>query len=276
MDDSDDEFDPVNVQPDNELEKVCVGAFVHRCASMSVTNVCICIFGYGWWWCYHQVCSAYTVCCTDRVVGYMFILLYVHVHMQKCNTHHTHTPHTHTPHTHTHTHTHTHHTPTHAHTHHTHTTHTPHTYTSAQAFSQYQDAKYVNTFVEDFGVEDEIVAQQEPFAPSFSRLMDLKCEVKADEQPSAASASFEVAWSMKIQQFDDSESDEEVWERNGHALLLLLLFLLWVCAIMLSCNICRSQILGPRKSPMSLPLTSRGIVGGGGEGGLGVWGCTSG
>eukprot|EP00731_Ephydatia_muelleri_P029817 Em0021g340a len=78
-----------------------------------------------------------------------------------------------------------------------------------KAFSQYQDAKYVNTFVEDFGVEDEIVAQQEPFAPSFSRLMDLKCEVKADEQPSAASASFEVAWSMKIQQFDDSESDEE-------------------------------------------------------------------
>ena len=88
-------------------------------------------------------------------------------------------------------------------------------HTHAQAFSQYQDAKYVNTFVEDFGMEDEIVTQQEPFAPSFSRLMDLKCEMKADEQPSAASASFEVAWSMKIQQFDDSESDEEVCSRES-------------------------------------------------------------
>ena len=106
-------------------------------------------------------------------------------------------------------------------------------------------------------MEDDIVAQLEPFAPSFSRLMDLKCEVKADEQPSAASASFEVAWSMKIQQFDDSESDEEVLVRER-----------WLCFMycyVLSCNICRSRIRGTRIPPTFLLLTSRGIASGTGR-----------
>ena len=122
-------------------------------------------------------------------------------------------------------------------------THTP-THTHTQAFSQYQDAKYVNTFVEDFGVEDEIVAQQEPFAPTFSRLMDLKCEMKADEQPSAASASFEVAWSMKIQQFDDSESDEEVCVHMCSMYLCVLCSLwcvvcVWMwCVCVCGCGVC--------------------------------------
>ena len=79
-----------------------------------------------------------------------------------------------------------------------------------QAYQHYQDAKYISNFMDDYGVEDELNAMEEPFGATFTRLMDITCSVSADEDQSQSSALFESACSERIQQFDDSESDEEV------------------------------------------------------------------
>ena len=70
--------------------------------------------------------------------------------------------------------------------------------------------KYVNTMVDDFGVDDELRSNEELYSGTFTRLMNIGCVVTADEEQSQSAALFEAACAEKIQQFDDSESDEEV------------------------------------------------------------------
>ena len=80
----------------------------------------------------------------------------------------------------------------------------------AQAYQHYQEVKYINTMVDEFGVDDDLRSNEEPYSGTFSHLMNIACTVLADEEQSQSAALFEAACSEKIQQFDDSESDEEV------------------------------------------------------------------
>ena len=57
------------------------------------------------------------------------------------------------------------------------------THLKLQAYQQYQDVKYVNSFMDDCGVEDELNPVEEPFEASFSRLMDIASHINADEDP---------------------------------------------------------------------------------------------
>ena len=83
-----------------------------------------------------------------------------------------------------------------------------------QAYQHYQEVKYINNFMDDYGVDDELNPAEEPFGATFTRLMDISCTLTAEEEQSQSAAMFETACSERIQQFDDSESDEEVcvWE----------------------------------------------------------------
>ena len=80
----------------------------------------------------------------------------------------------------------------------------------AQAFQHYQEVKYVTTMVDDFGVDDELRSNEELYSATFTTLMNIGCSVTADEEQSQSASLFEAACGEKIQQFDDSESDEEV------------------------------------------------------------------
>ena len=80
-----------------------------------------------------------------------------------------------------------------------------------QAYQHYQEVKYVNAMVDDFGVDDELRSNEELYSDTFTRLMDIRCVVTADEEQSQSATLFEAACAEKIQQFDDSESDEEVY-----------------------------------------------------------------
>ena len=70
--------------------------------------------------------------------------------------------------------------------------------------------KYTGNIVDDFGVDDELRLNEESYSGTFSQLMDIGCVVVAEEEQSQSAALFEAACNEKIQQFDDSESDEEV------------------------------------------------------------------
>lgn len=70
--------------------------------------------------------------------------------------------------------------------------------------------KYVNTMVDEFGVDDELRSNEELYSGTFSQLMNIRCAVLAEEEQSQSASLFEAACAEKIQQFDDSESDEEV------------------------------------------------------------------
>ena len=83
-------------------------------------------------------------------------------------------------------------------------------YSTTQAYQRYQEVKYVNTMVEDFGVDDELRSNEELYSGTFAQLMSISCSVKADEEQTESASLFEAACAEKIQQFDDSESDEEV------------------------------------------------------------------
>jgi len=52
----------------------------------------------------------------------------------------------------------------------------------SQAYQQYLDLKYNANYREDYGVEDELSATEEPFEASFTRLMDITRVITADEE----------------------------------------------------------------------------------------------
>lgn len=71
---------------------------------------------------------------------------------------------------------------------------------------------------DDFGVDDELRSNEELYSGTFSQLMNISCAVVADEEQSQSASLFEAACAEKIQQFDDSESDEEVHDVHLHCI----------------------------------------------------------
>ena len=65
-----------------------------------------------------------------------------------------------------------------------------------QAYQQYQDVKYVNSFMDDCGVEDELNPMEEPFEASFSRLMDIASHINADEDPPQVAHSVWISFTI--------------------------------------------------------------------------------
>lgn len=55
-------------------------------------------------------------------------------------------------------------------------------FSTVQAYQQYLDVKYTGSYLEEYGVEDELAANEEPFEASFTRLMDITRMITADEQ----------------------------------------------------------------------------------------------
>ena len=64
--------------------------------------------------------------------------------------------------------------------------------------------------IDEFGVDDELRSNEELYSGTFERLMGIGCSMSAEEEQTESTALFEAACAEKIQQFDDSESDEEV------------------------------------------------------------------
>ena len=79
-----------------------------------------------------------------------------------------------------------------------------------QAYQCYQEVKYISAMTDEFGVDDELRSNEELYSGTFERLMGIGCSVSAEEEQTESAALFEAACAEKIQQFDDSESDEEV------------------------------------------------------------------
>ena len=63
--------------------------------------------------------------------------------------------------------------------------------------------------VDEFGVDDELRSNEELYGGTFERLMSIGGSMSAEEEQTESVALFEAACAEKIQQFDDSESDDE-------------------------------------------------------------------
>jgi hypothetical protein len=78
-----------------------------------------------------------------------------------------------------------------------------------KAYQCYQEVKYISAMIDEFGVDDELRSNEELYSGTFERLMGIGCSMSAEEEQTESTALFEAACAEKIQQFDDSESDEE-------------------------------------------------------------------
>ncbi|ESO89290.1 hypothetical protein LOTGIDRAFT_106669 [Lottia gigantea] len=85
-----------------------------------------------------------------------------------------------------------------------------------QAFSDYQLQQMTSTFIDQFGFNEDEFAEQEDRidAPFNERISSIDFNIKADEENTANTAMFEQACNQKIQQFDDNDSDEDIWEEK--------------------------------------------------------------
>ncbi|XP_050390728.1 serine/threonine-protein phosphatase 6 regulatory subunit 3 isoform X2 [Patella vulgata] len=85
-----------------------------------------------------------------------------------------------------------------------------------QAFSDYQLQQMTSTFIDQFGFNEEEFAEQEEKidAPFNERISSIDFNITADEENNANTAMFEQACNSKIQQFDDNDSDEDIWEEK--------------------------------------------------------------
>ncbi|XP_062917891.1 serine/threonine-protein phosphatase 6 regulatory subunit 3-like isoform X2 [Mobula hypostoma] len=79
-----------------------------------------------------------------------------------------------------------------------------------QAFSDYQMQQMTSNFIDQFGFNDEEFADQEDMVNvPFERIGDINFSLNTND---SANALFEACCKERIQQFDDSESDEEdIW-----------------------------------------------------------------
>ncbi|XP_060694870.1 serine/threonine-protein phosphatase 6 regulatory subunit 3-like isoform X1 [Hemiscyllium ocellatum] len=83
-----------------------------------------------------------------------------------------------------------------------------------QAFSDYQMQQMTSNFIDQFGFNDEEFADQEDIVNvPFERIADINFSLNTNE--SANVALFEACCKERIQQFDDSGSDEEdIWDEK--------------------------------------------------------------
>jgi hypothetical protein len=78
-----------------------------------------------------------------------------------------------------------------------------------KAFQQYQDCRLSSSFMDDFGLGDELDPALISYASTYSTLTEINCNISANESHTQYMAGFEAACSERIQPFDDSESDDE-------------------------------------------------------------------
>ncbi|XP_061176457.1 serine/threonine-protein phosphatase 6 regulatory subunit 3-like isoform X1 [Saccostrea echinata] len=85
-----------------------------------------------------------------------------------------------------------------------------------QAFSDYQLQQMTSNFIDQFGFNEEEFQEQEEKAdsPFGDRISSIDFTVQAGDENSAAASMFEQACNERIQQFDDNDSDEDIWEEK--------------------------------------------------------------
>ncbi|NXP73674.1 PP6R2 phosphatase, partial [Ramphastos sulfuratus] len=81
-----------------------------------------------------------------------------------------------------------------------------------QAFSEYQIQQMTANFVDQFGFNDEEFADQDDnINAPFDRIAEISFTIDADDDSPNASL-FEACCNERIQQFDDNEEEEDIWE----------------------------------------------------------------
>uniref|UniRef100_W5L9W4 Protein phosphatase 6, regulatory subunit 2a n=1 Tax=Astyanax mexicanus TaxID=7994 RepID=W5L9W4_ASTMX len=80
-----------------------------------------------------------------------------------------------------------------------------------QAFSDYQIQQMTANFVDQFGFNDEEFSEHDENIATFDRIAEINFNIDADDN-SANAAAFEACCKEKIQQFDDCEEEEDIWE----------------------------------------------------------------
>ncbi|XP_060770249.1 serine/threonine-protein phosphatase 6 regulatory subunit 2a isoform X3 [Neoarius graeffei] len=81
-----------------------------------------------------------------------------------------------------------------------------------QAFSDYQIQQMTANFVDQFGFNDEEFSEHdENINATFDRIAEINFSIDADDN-SANAAAFEACCKERIQQFDDCEEEEDIWD----------------------------------------------------------------
>ncbi|XP_066523851.1 serine/threonine-protein phosphatase 6 regulatory subunit 2a isoform X2 [Hoplias malabaricus] len=81
-----------------------------------------------------------------------------------------------------------------------------------QAFSDYQIQQMTANFVDQFGFNDEEFSEHdENINATFDRIAEINFNIDAEDN-SANAAAFEACCKERIQQFDDCEEEEDIWE----------------------------------------------------------------
>uniref|UniRef100_A0A672QY80 Serine/threonine-protein phosphatase 6 regulatory subunit 2-like n=1 Tax=Sinocyclocheilus grahami TaxID=75366 RepID=A0A672QY80_SINGR len=85
-----------------------------------------------------------------------------------------------------------------------------------QAFSDYQIQQMTANFVDQFGFNDEEFSEHdENINAAFDRIAEINFNIDADDHSvSANSAAFEACCKERIQQFDDCEEEEDIWDEK--------------------------------------------------------------
>uniref|UniRef100_A0A673MGB1 Serine/threonine-protein phosphatase 6 regulatory subunit 2-like n=1 Tax=Sinocyclocheilus rhinocerous TaxID=307959 RepID=A0A673MGB1_9TELE len=84
------------------------------------------------------------------------------------------------------------------------------------AFSDYQIQQMTANFVDQFGFNDEEFSEHdENINAAFDRIAEINFNIDADDHSvSANSAAFEACCKERIQQFDDCEEEEDIWDEK--------------------------------------------------------------
>ncbi|NXA15097.1 PP6R2 phosphatase, partial [Sapayoa aenigma] len=92
----------------------------------------------------------------------------------------------------------------------------PNELTLQQAFSEYQIQQMTANFVDQFGFNDEEFADQDDnIKQEFESLRNINgVQCPGDVQDSPNASLFEACCNERIQQFDDNEEEEDIWEEK--------------------------------------------------------------
>ncbi|XP_051543914.1 serine/threonine-protein phosphatase 6 regulatory subunit 2a isoform X1 [Myxocyprinus asiaticus] len=83
-----------------------------------------------------------------------------------------------------------------------------------QAFSDYQIQQMTANFVDQFGFNDEEFSEHdENINAAFDRIAEINFNIDADDH-SANAAAFEACCKERIQQFNDCEEEEDIWDEK--------------------------------------------------------------
>ncbi|CAE1307134.1 Serine/threonine-protein phosphatase 6 regulatory subunit 3-A,Serine/threonine-protein phosphatase 6 regulatory subunit 3-B,Serine/threonine-protein phosphatase 6 regulatory subunit 3,Serine/threonine-protein phosphatase 6 regulatory subunit 1,Serine/threonine-protein phosphatase 6 regulatory subunit 2 [Acanthosepion pharaonis] len=85
-----------------------------------------------------------------------------------------------------------------------------------QAFSDYQLQQMTTNFIDTFGFNEHEFADHEGKidATFTDKISSIDFNIRADEDGAPNATMFEQACNERIQQFDDNDSDEEIWEKK--------------------------------------------------------------